>query len=216
VDTVRILCDVGGVLILSNDTGKRAMWEKKLGLQSGQLFEEVYKKSPALQATVGSVASQAVWSYIQDAFSLSDRDTAELIADFSSGDTINTEFYNYLLTLHKKYKISLLSNAWLDARTIYTKIFHLDRISDSMIISAEVGMEKPDRKIFLYACDLLQSTADEILFIDDTKENVDAAKKLGMKTVLFTSTAETITDIKQILSEASAASRNFQFPEKYL
>ncbi|MDP3941621.1 MAG: HAD family phosphatase [bacterium] len=200
-----IVSDVGGVIVLDGGHKKRALWEKKLRLEPGQLFREVYINSQAEKATIGEVTSSDVWINIQKKFTLSKEELDEIIVDFYSEDKVNTELYTFIQSLRGQYKTALLSNAWLNAREIYTTRYHLDEIFDIMIISAEVGMMKPSEDFFLYALNLLGATPKETLYIDDTEENINAAKTLGIQTVRFTSTKNTITEINQYLSRVSSS-----------
>ena len=56
---------------------------------------------------------------------------------------------------------------------------------DTIIYSYEVGMIKPDKAIFCYALDQIQSSAEECAFIDDTVENVLSAEALGIRSFQF-------------------------------
>jgi len=48
-------------------------------------------------------------------------------------------------------------------------------------LSNEIGLMKPDLKIFTYVSKALNIEPSEIFFIDDNKYNIDAAKKVGFK-----------------------------------
>jgi putative hydrolase of the HAD superfamily len=52
--------------------------------------------------------------------------------------------------------------------------------------SYQIGCAKPDLRIYEYTLEKLGARAEDALFIDDKLANIDAAKKLGLKTVLFT------------------------------
>ncbi|MCJ7468363.1 MAG: HAD-IA family hydrolase, partial [Maribacter sp.] len=47
-------------------------------------------------------------------------------------------------------------------------------------LSHEIGLRKPDREIFQFVLDDNGLIAEETLFIDDSKENTDAASALGL------------------------------------
>jgi HAD superfamily hydrolase (TIGR01549 family) len=194
-----LIIDVGGVLVQTIDTSKRKVWEKKLNLVPGELTNEVYLIEPADKATVGLANDHLIWQDIQKRFQLSDEELTHLIQDFSAGDKLNVPFYTYLKTLRSHYKSLILSNAWDDAREIYTKQYHLDEVVDEMIISAEVGMRKPDEKIFELALKHLDTTPEETLFIDDTIENVIEAQQLGIHSILFIDNDTTMHQMKKIL-----------------
>lgn len=203
-----LIIDVGGVLVQNVDTSKREEWEKKLHLVPGELTNEVYLIEPADKATVGLANDHSIWQDIQKRFKLSDEELTHLIQDFSAGDKLNTEFYTYLKTLRPHYKSIILSNAWEDAREIYTKQYHLDALVDEMIISAEVGMRKPEERIFQLALEHLGTKPEETLFIDDTKENVQEAQQLGIHSIFFIDTDTTIQTMKKILEKDTFKSFN--------
>ena len=48
-----------------------------------------------------------------------------------------------------------------------------------IVVSAEVGLMKPDPRIFQLAADRAGLAPAELLFIDDSKRNIDAAAALG-------------------------------------
>jgi putative hydrolase of the HAD superfamily len=52
---------------------------------------------------------------------------------------------------------------------------------EKVYFSYELGMRKPDPEIFNYLIDVLELSPKRTLFIDDKKENTDAAAKLGIQ-----------------------------------
>ncbi len=194
IDT--ILLDVGGVLVQTVDTGKRRIWEEKLGLSRGQLTDEVYSMEPADFATIGITTDEIIWKDIGKKFALSETEQAQMKIDFYAGDTINTEFYVYMQGLRDKYRIALFTNAWENARKVYADRYHLDKITSEMIISGEEGLEKPDTRFFELGLGRLETVAERTLFIDDTHENIKAAKKLGIHCVMFKTNEQAIEEIE--------------------
>jgi len=74
-----------------------------------------------------------------------------------------------------------------------------DQLVDVVIDSCEVGMRKPERRIFEHACALLGVTPAEGVFLDDMKANVDAAVGMGLTAVLVTDPAEAIASVRQLI-----------------
>jgi putative hydrolase of the HAD superfamily len=75
------------------------------------------------------------------------------------------------------FRTCLLSNSWGPGdyqRDDFPELF------DAVVISGEVGMRKPERRIFLHAAGLIGLTPDECVFIDDIEANVTAAVACGM------------------------------------
>jgi putative hydrolase of the HAD superfamily len=75
----------------------------------------------------------------------------------------------------------LLSNSWGSEaypRDVLADMYH------AVVISAEVGMRKPEERIFRHAAELLGLAPSECVFIDDIEPNVQVAEALGMYGVL--------------------------------
>jgi epoxide hydrolase-like predicted phosphatase len=89
----------------------------------------------------------------------------------------------------------LLSNSWGSGypRDLFPEMF------DAVVISAEVGMRKPERRIFLHAAELLGLAPQECVFIDDIEANIAAAEELGFAGVLHTDTESTAQRLSELL-----------------
>ncbi|MEU1284491.1 HAD family phosphatase [Kitasatospora sp. NPDC005856] len=55
---------------------------------------------------------------------------------------------------------------------------------DEVVLSAEVGLRKPDPAIFRLVLDRLGVSAEECLFVDDSEQNLATAAELGITPVL--------------------------------
>jgi len=88
-----------------------------------------------------------------------------------------------LKALAKKYSLGLVCNQPNETRDLLRK-FGIEHLFKVIVLSEEVGVNKPDKKIFLLALSLAQCTPDQAVIIGDRLDNdVAPAKKLGMKTV---------------------------------
>jgi 2-haloacid dehalogenase len=65
----------------------------------------------------------------------------------------------------------------------------LEMFDDAVVVSGEVGLVKPDPRIFELALRRFGLAPDRCLFIDDNEENVVAAGLLGMRAQRFTDAA---------------------------
>jgi putative hydrolase of the HAD superfamily len=91
---------------------------------------------------------------------------------------------------------ALLSNSWgCDEypRADFPALF------DVVVISAEVGMRKPEERIFRHAAQALGLETQECVFIDDVQANIDAAVACGMTGVLHTEAAATAAALQDLL-----------------
>jgi len=58
-----------------------------------------------------------------------------------------------------------------------------------MVVSWELGVLKPDARIYRIALERLGVPAGEALFVDDRPENVAGAEAVGMRGLVFTGDA---------------------------
>jgi len=97
----------------------------------------------------------------------------------------NKKLFRLADKLKKKgYKIAILSDQW----QVSQELFVTNKIRkkfDVVIVSSEVGIRKPDPKIYKLTLKKLKLPAKQTVFIDNQKWNIIPAKKLGMKTILY-------------------------------
>lgn len=81
--------------------------------------------------------------------------------------------------------LALLSNAPVElARRIDSRPWAAR--FEHRLYSADLGLAKPDPQIFKVTCERLDARPEDLLFVDDRLENVEAARALGIRSVLFT------------------------------
>jgi putative hydrolase of the HAD superfamily len=96
---------------------------------------------------------------------------------------IDTELATIILGFKKRgYKTALLTNAnsAFFERKVYKAIPNFKNLFNEIIISSDIGITKPDPRIYKHALEKLQSEPHESLFVDDSPINVEAAESLGI------------------------------------
>lgn len=97
----------------------------------------------------------------------------------------NEPLLGYIKQLKQNYRIGLLSNIASDwIRTDFLNAAE-QALFDDMIFSYQVGLVKPDGRIFELAANRLDLTPGEIVFTDDSAMNCQGAKKAGMNTIQY-------------------------------
>ena len=91
-------------------------------------------------------------------------------------------------------RTGLLSNSWGNE---YPRE-GWDQMFDAVVISGEVGMRKPEPAIFAHVLELLGVRAEETVFVDDLRPNVEAAEALGLVGVHHTSYADTAPALERL------------------
>jgi len=99
-------------------------------------------------------------------------------------------------------RTGLVSNSWSTS--------HYDRdllgeLFDAVVISAEVGLHKPQPEIYLLAAQRLGETPQRCVFVDDLRENCAGAEAVGMAAVLHRDAGQTIARLQELLGFTAPA-----------
>ena len=183
-----VIFDVGGVLIRTRNRRGREKWAKRLGLDSWEFENFVFAGESGLQAQLGQKSFDDHWHWLGKYFKLNDTELAQMRQDFFAGDVMNDALVAVVPRLRQAgYKTGILSNFGNDARYVWREIYPFIEYFDieNIIISSEVGLMKPDPRIYALAAERVGVKMEEILFIDDFVENIIGAQKAGMQTLHF-------------------------------
>jgi putative hydrolase of the HAD superfamily len=69
-----------------------------------------------------------------------------------------------------------------------------------IVISGEVRMIKPEPEVFTHLLDRYALRAEESVFIDDLPDNIEAARRVGLHTILFRDAAQCQQELGQLLT----------------
>ena len=107
----------------------------------------------------------------------------------------------FLQNLHNQnnYKLILLSNTnELHMEWVKNKVpFYVEfkNCFEKFYLSHEINLRKPDKEIFEFVLNENKLIPSETLFIDDTKENTDAANQIGFHTWNIDETSQDIVNL---------------------
>jgi putative hydrolase of the HAD superfamily len=99
---------------------------------------------------------------------------------------LDTETVDWALSLQKQgYKLGILSNMPHEFLDRFEKEIDVFTAADFACFSCRVGLIKPEVDIYHVVLKGLEVLPEEAVFFDDLQENVAAAEKLGIKSVLW-------------------------------
>ena len=96
--------------------------------------------------------------------------------------------------LKRNYKVIVLSDDIKDASKPMRK--KLRKYYHQLYFSCDLGVRKPDKRIFRIVINKLHTKPEECLFIDDKPENVKSAKSVGIHAVQFKNYSKLLNDLK--------------------
>jgi epoxide hydrolase-like predicted phosphatase len=101
-------------------------------------------------------------------------------------------------------RTGLISNSW--GLGIYDRA--PTDVFDASVISADVGLHKPQPEIYLLACERLAVDPAEAVFVDDLRENCAGAEAVGMTALLHRDPEDTVARLEELLGiELSGSDR---------
>jgi len=98
----------------------------------------------------------------------------------------NLDVYSLARNLKKTYKLALLSNINTLHFEYIKKTFPLLDAFHNVIASFQLGLRKPQRRIYQKTLDILHVLPEEVFYVDDREELVESAKELKIRAHVFT------------------------------
>lgn len=180
-----IIFDFGSVLVQMGDEAPRQALAERLGVPLKALYRLIFDSETARRAMVGELTIEQHWQAVGEALGMLPAELPAVRAQFWSADLVNHELVDTIRRLRPAYKVGLLSNAWNDLRQVMQERFHFDGLFDDLVISAEVGLAKPDPRIFQLAVERLGVNPAEAVFVDDVLANAEAAQGVGLQAIHY-------------------------------
>lgn len=128
-------------------------------------------------------------------------DGAEQVAKAIQFSEKNDELLNFILEKRDQYKTAMLSNVSAVIWNYYTPE-QMEKYFDRVVLSYQEAIAKPDPRIYQLVCKRLGVEPSECVFADDNEVNVDAANKIGMHGIVFTSNGDYFAKLEEILDRA--------------
>lgn len=182
-----VIFDFGGVLMqTAKPAAGRQDWEQRLKLPEGELERVVHKSDLWNHAQLGLISYDEYWTGVAKQLNVSEADLPKLRTDYFRDDHLNQELMTLIHDLRKReYKVALLSN---DSVMLEFKLREELKIYDdfdAVLISARMGLMKPDNGIYQAMLSMLNIRPINAVFVDDNLHNVAAAHYLGMAGIWY-------------------------------
>jgi epoxide hydrolase-like predicted phosphatase len=191
-----VIFDLGGVLLRTEDRGPRNQLAQRLGMTSKELEIQVYGSREAMK---GVISSEIHKKAVLKTLGLPENSMEEFADEFWGGDRIDEKLVEIIRDLQGDYTTALLSNAWDDLRPLLIKTWKIADVFDHIFISAEMGLAKPDPRIYQVVTAEIHKNPSEIVFVDDFIENVEAAREQGWQAVHFRSREGALAELADYL-----------------
>lgn len=167
-----------------------------------KLKEEIFETEEWLQLDRGTISQeQAVEKWQQRNPEISD-EIAVVMDEWEQILTLKEDSLQILKSLtEKKYNLYILSNFHQQAFDYVSSKYDFFKYFDGRVISADIHLIKPETEIYDHLLNKFNLKAEETLFVDDSKANIEAALKRGIRVIHFKDAESLHRELKLYLKE---------------
>lgn len=181
-----IIFDVYGPILNGGYPQTSQVLAKKYNRNWKEIYEVLYKKY-FNQAAERKITQKEAWIFAVKELKLpiSWKELRKIHYDLMS---INNGVVNFVLLKIRKYPdiaTLLLSKNTRSQLSDAKKKLNMHKSFNYVINTWELGLPKASRETMVYILGKFKLSANEVLYVDDQKENLIEAKKLGIKTILY-------------------------------
>lgn len=202
-----ILFDMGGV-VFHQDTAEACQRFKSIGLDTDYYMGEYGQKDFFLDLETGKINTKEFCNKLAQVIgkdSVSYEEAEYCWLGFIKDVPLNN--LHYLLKLKEKYHTGLLSNTnpfimgYTRSERFCSEKKPTTHYLDSFFCSYEMHVCKPDKEIYLKTLETGNLKAEETIFVDDSLQNIEAARAIGIHGLHVKSNEDWFTSLSQLLNQ---------------
>ncbi|NYI05367.1 HAD family hydrolase [Allostreptomyces psammosilenae] len=211
-----LVCDYGGVLtnpLIETFTTFSQTTGLSLEALGGALaaHTEKYGKPPMAALEVAEITEA---EFVERLLPFLPEEAAEVLSGQPFGELWfrgrlpNQELIDFLKELREGgVRLAMLTNNVVEWRPRWRAQMPVDELFELVVDSSEEKVRKPDPEIYQRLVSRLGVPAERVLLLDDTEENLVAAREQGLQALLFQDTAQAVAGI--------CAALGIEVPERF-
>lgn len=196
-----VIFDFGRVITAQKPTSLFRAYEKDLGLAPDSINPIMFESRAWQETLIGKRTLDEFWYSIGPELGLKSIDAIKRFRSrYRADEAINEGVLELIRHLYGRYRLAIASNAppglarWLSD-------WKIGQLFDYIFCSGDEGMAKPDPAVYKVTLDRLGVKPGEAVFIDDTQKNVEAARRLEMHGIVFTTADALSRDLAKLLGK---------------
>ena len=193
-----LLVDFGGVLTTNVFESFREFCERE-GLDSGKV-KQLFREDPqALEELRRLERGELSEDQFAERFGplLGIENTEGLVDRLFAGMQADERMLEAVRAARRAgVRTGLISNSWGAGRYDRSSF---EALFDGVVISGEVGLNKPDAAIYELGAERIGLPPAECVFVDDLRENCEGAEAVGMTAVLHRGAEGTVPELERLL-----------------
>ncbi|MDE2163225.1 MAG: HAD family phosphatase [Alphaproteobacteria bacterium] len=151
-----------------------------------------FKRTVVHDADLGKMSQSELFETIEK---LTGAPAKKLEAEFYALARIDGEMVKLVERLRQTHRVGLLTNAVAPFVRDIMAEHDIERLFDTILVSAEEGMAKPDPAYFTHMLERMGAQPEDAVMIDDNPDNLVGARAAGMDGLLFESCTKLRSDL---------------------
>jgi epoxide hydrolase-like predicted phosphatase len=202
-----VVFDIGGVLERVEDSAWPEVWitrwERRRGLPDGTFAARMAAQEPRRDVVTGGFSEAQLRALYADVLGLDEDQAHAMMAEMWDAycGELDEEMCDFARGLRDRCRTGILSNSADGARREEQRRYGFEQLVDEIVYSHEVGLAKPDPRIYRLTEERLGVAPAEIVFLDDTPECVEGARKAGWHAFEHRTAAESIRLVTDLLEQ---------------
>lgn len=194
-----LFTDLGGVVLTNG-------WDHKTRAKAVELFKldgKEFENRHSLLFGDYEIGKITLDTYLQYAVFYQPRSfTPAVFVDFMYAQSAP---FNDMIDLVKRVKsehglkVVAVSNEGRELTAHRIKTFGLTAFIDYFLVSCFIGTRKPDRQVYHFALDFVQTPPEECVYIDDRQLFVEIANSMGIKSIHHVDMKTTEGELSKLL-----------------
>lgn len=184
----------------------RREWERRHGMPEGALDAALHEAIGPGWA--GGRTEPEIYQRLTEILGVDPGRITEILEVLAAHQVLNTGLVELLAGSRPEAQTAILTNSGPSRRADLMERFAAHTIVDLIVVSAEVGLEKPDPAIFALTCRRLGLEPGECLFVDDDPANVAGARRAGLHAEVYS----TVDHLREVIRSAAPEGRSAASP----
>ena len=146
---------------------------------------------------LGHITRDQLW---HEFASIVGEDVEAVYARLDEFNGLDKRLLNFIENNKSSYKFGMISNVGQGFIERMFKDKPVEHYFDSIVLSSEVGIVKPDRRIYELSAKQLRCDVNECVFLDDIARNADGAVAAGMQSIQYRDYTQAMPELEKLLA----------------
>jgi len=193
------LFDYRGVLA-ETDAARLQRLAARCGVKERSLRRLLFEGDSYRLALQGEISAEKHWSTAARLLRVPPAELGEFVREICQMDVLDEDLLAFLRVLRPRCKVGLLANAPSDLRLVLADQAGVLETFDDLLISSEVGLVKPDVRIYQLAAQRLGVKPETALMVDASEANILGAQRAGLHTLRYPGSQSGLAALKSLLA----------------